>query len=403
MAPDPAILLDISRLISRLGQGPATGIDRVEAEWLAHLAQAGIPHLLLARVPRGQLLLPPQAGAALLSWLAGQGDLPRPGLWDRLRGRTGAIQRAHRALRRMALARTGASGRGMAARARRRLGPAIYLNVGHSNISSALWSNLAPLRRVALIHDLIPLDHPEYTRAGQSEKFRARIRTVLREADLILTISRATRADLLRWREAMGLPDRAPVIATPIGTRLAAPSDLDLGLDLKSPFFLTIGTIEPRKNHALLLDAWQELARRLPPDRVPGLIIAGRRGWENHQTFARLDALPKDGPVRELNDLADAALAQLLCRSHGLLMPSRAEGYGLPLTEAAGRGIPVLCAPLPAARELLGDYARYLPADDPGAWAAEIMTMAARPPWRGPAHPVQQWDSHFQLVAQAMR
>ena len=86
MPADAAILLDISRLLSRLGRGTATGIDRVEAEWLAHLQTRD--HLLLCRVPRGQLLLPPPAGAALLRWLAGDlADLPRPGPWmERLRG-----------------------------------------------------------------------------------------------------------------------------------------------------------------------------------------------------------------------------------------------------------------------------------------------------------------------------
>ncbi|MFD2439004.1 hypothetical protein ACFSS8_00675 [Paracoccus kondratievae] len=72
MKRDPALLLDVSRLISRLGGGPATGIDRVEAEWLAHLQ--GRPHLLLCRVPRGQLLLPPLPGR---QFCAGLTAVPR--------------------------------------------------------------------------------------------------------------------------------------------------------------------------------------------------------------------------------------------------------------------------------------------------------------------------------------
>ncbi|HRM74117.1 MAG TPA: glycosyltransferase family 1 protein, partial [Paracoccus sp. (in: a-proteobacteria)] len=370
MTPEPAILLDVSRLISRLGQGPATGIDRVEAEWLAHLQTR--PHLLLCRVPRGQLLLPPAAGAAILRWIAGDiADLPQPGFLDRLRRRQGPRVRAEAALRRMALARAGRDGQGMARRVLKRLGPASYLNTGHANLDARLWQNLRGLRRIVLIHDTIPLDHPEFTRAGQSGKFRDRFAAALSHAELVLTVSQASRADVLRWRDRLGLPDRARIEAVPLGTRLAAParSAATAGIPLERPFFVTLGTIEPRKNHALLLDAWQELARRMPADRLPRLFIIGRRGWENHQVLARLDMLPADGAVREYSGLDDGAVAYLLARSHGLLMPSRAEGFGLPLTEAAARGIPVLSAPLPAARELLGDYARWLSPDDPRGWA----------------------------------
>ena len=397
MAPEPAILLDVSRLISRLGQGPATGIDRVEAEWLAHLQTR--PHLLLCRVPHGQLLLPPAAGAAILRWGAGDtADLPAPGFLDRLRGRRHVRARAEAALRRMALTRAGRDGQGIARRVIRRMGPTSYLNAGHSNLEARLWQNLRGLRRVVLIHDTIPLDHPEFTRAGQSEKFRTRFAAALGHADLVLTVSQAARADVLRWRDRLGLPRRAPVEAVPLGTRLAepAPPPASAGdIPLDRPFFVTLGTIEPRKNHALLLDAWQELARRLPPERLPRLYIIGRRGWENHQVFARLDRLPADGARREFAGLDDGAVAYLLERCHGLLMPSRAEGFGLPLTEAAARGIPVLSAPLPAARELLGDYARWLSPDDARGWAGAVALLAAATPLRLHPPPIRDWSDYF--------
>lgn len=406
MTADPALLLDVSRLISRLGHGPATGIDRVEAEWLTHLHRSGRPHLLLARIGRRQVLLPPEAGAVLLRWSRGEmTDLPAAGWLARLRHRDQPRHRAEATLRRRALLVRDVRAGGIARAVQARLGPTAYLNVGHTNLLKPLWAGLAPLGRVLLIHDTIPLDHPEYTRAGQSAKFRERLIAGLGQADLILTISQATRGDVLRWRRALRLPERAPVVAAPIGTRLnrADPSGIPADVDLTRPFFVSIGTIEPRKNHALLLDAWAELARRLPAGKLPQLFIIGRRGWENHQTFARLDALPPDSGIRELNGLDDGAVAAVLERSHGLLQPSRAEGYGLPLTEAAGRGVPVICSPLPAARELLGDYARYLSPDDHRAWAASIALLAAALPLRLVPHPVPEWDTHFAQVDRFMR
>ena len=173
-------------------------------------------------------------------------------------------------------------------------------------------------------------------------------------------------------------------------------------LDLERPFFVTIGTIEPRKNHALLLDVWERLAQRHPATTLPQLFIIGRRGWKNAAVFARLDALPPDGPVRELAGLDDGAVAALLLRSRALVMPSRAEGFGLPLTEAAGRGIPVLCAPLPSAIELLGDHAHYLPPDDIAAWTDEIARLADQPPLRNAALPPPDWERHFRTVYNAL-
>ncbi|WP_259676957.1 glycosyltransferase family 4 protein [Paracoccus pantotrophus] len=294
----------------------------------------------------------------------------------------------------MALARAGREGRGLGRAAQARLGQGVYVNVGHANLQPGLLANLRPLPRAVLIHDTIPLDHPEFTRAGQADRFRDRFTAALGQSELILTVSVATRADVLRWRGRLGLPGHAPVVAAPIGTRLAAPdpSGLPAGLDLARPFFVTLGTIEPRKNHALLLDAWQMLERGPEP---PQLFVIGRRGWENREVFARLDRLPPGGPVRELSGLDDGAVAALLGRSHGLLMPSRAEGFGLPLTEAAGRGVPVLATPLPAAREMLGDYATWLSPDAPADWAAEIARLAAAPPLRRPALPVPAWQGHF--------
>ena len=135
---------------------------------------------------------------------------------------------------------------------------------------------------------------------------------------------------------------------------------------------------------------------------MPRLLILGRRGWENHAVFARLDKLPKGGPVVERAGLSDGAVGALIERSHGLLMPSRAEGFGLPLTEAAGRGIPVLTAPLPAARALLGDHARFLSPDAPADWATAVAELAARPAISLKPLEIPTWCGHFRLIEQAI-
>ena len=84
-----------------------------------------------------------------------------------------------------------------------------------------------------------------------------------------------------------------PGCVAALGVLVASPCQPDLAeLDLARPWFVTIGTIEPRKNHALLLDVWQALSQRLPAAQMPQLVIAGSRGWRNEAVFRRLDARP---------------------------------------------------------------------------------------------------------------
>ncbi|MDO5605163.1 MAG: glycosyltransferase family 1 protein [Paracoccus sp. (in: a-proteobacteria)] len=397
----PPLVLDVSRLVSRIGTGPLTGIDRVEAAWLDHLQ--GRPHLLICRITRAQALLPADAGAAILRWIGGATDeLPaRPGWRERLAGRRDITARAHSALRKRAIHVAPASGRGLMAHIRRALpGAAACLNLGHANLHPALLAELGGLTRAVMIHDTIPLDHPEFTRAGQSDRFRERLVTALSLADVILTVSQATAMAVDLWRRRLAVTRRAPIIATPIGTTLtpadtgAVPADLDFD----GPFFVTLGTVEPRKNHALLLDCWEMLAASRPAV-MPRLLILGRRGWDNHAVLARLDALTAHSPVIWRENLPDAAVAALMSRARALLMPSYAEGFGLPLTEAAGRGIPVLCAPLPVARELLGEYPHYLSPDDPAAWAQAISALPDEGPDPRNGLAIIRWDVHFDTVA----
>lgn len=390
----PPILLDVTRLVSRIGRGHPTGIDRVEAAWLGHLLHDHRTRLL-CRTRLGQLILPAAAGAAILTALGlaadGRGEAAGPPRAGAGAGRLARLRREWR-LARAALARAGRQGQGLA-RALGRAGVpdhAVYLNTGHSNLTDSLLAAL-PLRKAVLIHDTIPLDFPQWTRPGQDAAFRARLAAACTHADRLLAVSGATAARLAAWREALDLPRKAPIAVVPIGTGLAMPDPAQPVPG--QPYFLTLGTIEPRKNHALLLDAWARLSDTDPPH----LVIAGRRGWLNADVFARLDALPEGGPVIEAADLTDGAVAALMEGAQALLFPSLAEGFGLPLTEAAARGLPILALDLHSTRELLGNYVTYLP-NDPGPWAEAVACLAQSPRSRRTPAAVPGWDDHFRMV-----
>ncbi|MGO4851889.1 glycosyltransferase [Phaeovulum sp. W22_SRMD_FR3] len=403
----PTRLLDITRLVSRLGLGPMTGVDRVEAAYLAELSGRLDPLLLLCRTSYGYLLLPKEAGTLLLSWLSEETALPAKAGWiDRLRRRDTPRARAEAGLRAQALSRCSHSGL-RATLARWMPAGGTYFNVGHSNLSQRHLAQLAgvpDLEIRVMIHDTIPLDYPQYCRADEARRFDHRFQNVLIYADVILCNSEATAADVSRHAEVLHSPLPRLVIAH-LG--ITPPQPDPHTICPSRPYFVVLGTIEPRKNHALLLDVWEELARRLPETERPDLLILGRRGWNNDAVFARLDACPLS--VHERAGISDAAVAALLARARGLLMPSHAEGYGLPMLEAAAVDCPVIACPLPATLELLGDYPVYLEPEDIYSWLETIISMS-RPETTGPDAKndeesgnrprivIPTWTEHFNLV-----
>ena len=164
---------------------------------------------------------------------------------------------------------------------------------------------------------------------------------------------------------------------------------------------MTLGTIEPRKNHALLLDVWDGLAQG--GGDIPHLFIIGNRGWADPALLARLDAQPAG--VTELRGLSDGAVAALVAGARALLFPTLAEGYGLPPLEAAALGTPVVCTDLTVLRETLLDYPVYLHPSDSYAWMETIRAHADGSGGRnGKAGlDLPSWKDHFNAVLSRCR
>ena len=402
-----ARLLDLSRLLSRVGHGPFTGVDRVEYAYLGHLLSLDAPLFGLVGTSLGQVLLDRAGIGALADRLAGKTAWGQADLISRLsRGKTELRRRAESDLRRLALAIALPNRTGQMLRRHLPEGAA-YVNVGHSNLGHATLAGARAIRggKVAvLIHDMIPLAHPEYTRAGQSAVFEAKMRRVGSAADLVIYNSAQSRRDGERHFATWGRVPPGLVAHLGVDLRLSDAGSVPKQVDRGRPYFVCLGTIEPRKNHALLLDLWQEFAATLPAAQIPGLVIVGQRGWNNAAVFTRLDALDKAGPVCELSGLSDAAVTALLQASAGLLFPSFAEGFGLPAAEAAALGIPVLCNDLSVLREYLGEYPVYAPVTDRYLWARTIRMLAEqagagqKAGGQGVLPVLPTWQDHFNLV-----
>ncbi|WP_417740651.1 glycosyltransferase family 4 protein [Salipiger sp.] len=391
-ADPPPRLLDLTRLVSRAGR-PFTGIDRVEYAYLRRLLRSG-PLYGLVRSSLGYLLLDRRGCAELKRRIDGD-DWAAPDLLAKLRrldpGRAGA----ERALRADAVARC--LPRGLGAMLGRHLPAGTqYLNIGHTNFTDRTIAALrgVPGSRIAvLLHDTLPLDVPEHQRPGIPERFEGFLARVGRHADLVICNSHQTERDLRRH-----LPDSAAQsVVAHLGIDLPTATIAPDGPWQGKTYFVALGTIEPRKNHALLLDIWEQ--QRPPAD----LLICGSRGWNNEAVFSRLDV--GIAGVHELPGLDDGQVAALLKGSAGLLFPSLAEGYGLPPMEAAGLGVPVLTSNLSVLREVLGDIPVYAPVADRYLWAQLITTMAedhragqGAAPDAAAAFAPPSWEAHFETV-----
>ncbi|MFL5255900.1 MAG: glycosyltransferase [Rhodopila sp.] len=127
----------------------------------------------------------------------------------------------------------------------------------------------------------------------------------------------------------------------------------------------------------MLLHLWRRLIA-LHGNATPRLILVGRRGWENENVLDLLDRCPSlKGHVVEPGAVPDSRLAALLRGARALLMPSFAEGFGLPVAEALAHGVPVLCSDLPALREAGQAVPEYLDPLDSHAWHEAVMHYAA--------------------------
>ena len=168
------------------------------------------------------------------------------------------------------------------------------------------------------------------------------------------------------------------------------------------PAFVILGTIEGRKNHALLLSMWRRMLDERSAAQVPRLVIVGRRGWQADEVFARLDRREFGDLVAEVGSLDDRRLAEALVGARVLLFPSFAEGYGIPLTEALAAGVPVIASDLPVFREIGQGVPELPPPDDAAAWSGAIADYG-RPDSarrreqlsRLAAFRVPDWHGHF--------
>ncbi len=405
------LVLDISGLVR--WSGPAVGIARTEHA----LAQAALrrPGTVLACWHGGRLrMLDPAWRDVLLDWSGAlDSHVPQPpragwrrvvpgrqpvvAALERLRllapapvaGAAGLMQRALLAVRphRFALA-DGRGHRVANVPPDLALGDEVALGPGDTLFSAGngwFWSDREALRtrrhrdgfrHVTLCYDLIPITHPALFEADVARDFGAYWRAILPVTDRCIVTAACIARDVRQFcaAEGMAVPE---IVQRPLGADPPPPAieSAPPGGLVPGRYALLVGTIEPRKGHAMLLDAWRMVRAAGVTDFQ--LVFAGRPGW---MVGPVLDALGAGVPgVLHLPAVGDAGLEALYRGASFCVYPSVYEGFGLPLLEAFARGIPVLASTGGAVPETAAGLAPCLDPTDARAWASAILGWVRHP------------------------
>lgn len=249
------------------------------------------------------------------------------------------------------------------------------------------------VRRMVTVHDLAFLTHPEQTTDGLRRFLEAVVPRQVEHADRVAVVSEATGEEVVRL---LGVPRRKLVVArNGVDARFYDARPLgDVArqrLGLPARYLLMVGTIEPRKNH---LNAMKAFVESGVDSRMP-LVIAGQAGWGCDEVMAEIQRLQRRGTVLFLDYVPDEELPGLYAGAAGLLYPSWAEGFGLPVAEALATGIPVITSTAPALREVGGPEAMYVAPEDIDGMARHIRDVANQGPIDIDRNRRQAWTRQF--------
>lgn len=208
-------------------------------------------------------------------------------------------------------------------------------------------------------YDMIPVLHPEFFDADLADNFRRYLDAMLHKADGLIAISGTVHQELRLYgaRRPVGRANVHQALPAVHISTVPRPRDEAFQALFQTPTLFLLSTLEPRKGHALLLDAAEQLWSQGYRFNV---LFAGRIGWKVQALVQRLAAHPQRGQqLFVYHDLSDAEVAYALSHARSLLLPSQAEGLGLPILEAEHFGCPVICTDLPVFREVAGPDTQF--------------------------------------------
>lgn len=244
----------------------------------------------------------------------------------------------------------------------------------HTDIAAiAEMKQKAGSRHVIICHDIIPIQFPEWYTPTDVAGFKTYYDLAFATADRVMFTSNQTASDAKAYCQTIGLTIMDSVVVpmgSDIAPKMAAGVALPPGLET-GKYALFVSTIEPRKNHRLLVEAWRSLVQSGSISKTGfKLVFVGRRGWKMGTFLEDITADPllRDSVIH-LQNVDDSKLARLYVDAGFCLYPPKFEGFGLPIVEALSYGKALIVANAGPMPEIAGDFAITLDPDAPQAWA----------------------------------
>lgn len=343
------ILIDITRLLHRfINKRLPTGVDRVS---LAYIRHYGPVARAVFRHNGGKFVFRPVESATLFKWVLALGATgsPKPTIYKGLI--TGCLMQ--------------------------NVENRFLFNTGHSGLESDAYVDMLRGQKVKplfLVHDLIPLTHPQFCRIGEKEKHFIRLKNAMRIGSGIICNSLSTMEGLVslckehRWL----MPPTTVALLAP-----ELPESTSTFRPVPKPYFVFVSTIEPRKNHLMILKIWLELSKKMG-DATPRLVIIGQRGWGFTEVSELLESSPVlEHLVTEISTCSDTDMVNYLKHAQAMVFPSFTEGYGMPVVEALVLGVPVIANDLDVFKEFAGNIPEYVCVERPDLWSKTITDYTA--------------------------
>lgn len=269
------------------------------------------------------------------------------------------------------------------------------------------------LRIVPVIHDVLPFTLAPQFSGHSTESLMNYCRRIVPISALVLSVSKATQEDLRGWlvqnnitppaMEVFRLGEDFEFAKSEVPSEQAFVESKVKGKD----YILTVGTIEARKNHALLYYVYK-LAKSRNID-LPLSVIVGRRGWKTEQIY---DFMTQDPEVKDkfvfLHDASDENLTWLYEHAKLSVQPSFCEGWGMPIAESVARGTPCICSDKTSMIEVAEGYVKHFDpasADECLALIQEMLTPQSQKKWRAKCAQFKQttWDESYAQVRNKMQ
>lgn len=224
-------------------------------------------------------------------------------------------------------------------------------------------------KKAVMIHDMTPILFPEFHIKKSTIIHKIFLKKILRKADLIVTASRNTKKDILKYSQT-----KAKISIIPLGIDHLRKSK-GLNQHANKPYLLYLGTIEPRKNLEMLIDVFEKLKNN---HQIPHkLIIAGKIGWKAKKIIKKLK---KDKNIILTGYLTEKQKTNIYKNADIFIYPSLYEGFGLPPLEAMSYGIPVICSNNSSLKEIFGNNALLFDAKNPKELKAQILKLINNKP-----------------------